>query len=44
MTTIKVVVEIELPADIMDLLERLVWVLESEYDQRYGEHDDADED
>lgn len=43
MSTVRVVVEIELPDDVMDLLERLVTVLERDYDARYGVEDD-DED
>ncbi len=44
MTTLKVVVEVELPEEVMDLLERLVSVLEDEYEQRYvrgiNDHED----
>jgi hypothetical protein len=38
--TLRIVFEI--PSDIIDLLERLVLVLEDEYEQKYGEADDKD--
>ena len=38
--TLRIVIEV--PEETVDLLERLVTVLEDEYDKKYGEPDDQD--
>ena len=37
MTKLKAIIQVELPDEVMDLLERLVTVLELEYDEKYGD-------
>ena len=44
MTTLEVSIKVKLPDDLMDLLERLVTVLELEYDERYGLEGDNNDD
>jgi len=40
--TAEIIVTLCLPDETLDLLERLVTVLEDEYQQKYGEDDDQD--
>lgn len=40
MTTLEIEIKVKLPDEVMELLERLVTVLELEYDERYGEVDE----
>lgn len=40
MSTARIVIELEVPEHILNLLERLVEVLERDYDQRYGDDDE----
>ena len=42
MSTARIVIELDVPENILNLLERLVEVLERDYDQRYGDDDDED--
>ena len=44
MTTLEVEIKVKLPDEVMELLERLVTVLELEYDERYGDEDEIRED
>ena len=44
MTTLDISIKVKLPDEVMDLLERLVTVLELEYDERYGREEDNEDD